>query len=267
MSSLNIDELRAAAQAAREGHMVPQPTRRRPLAGHLLHWVLSLVGAAALFVAYQHLQINGAALSAYGCLAGAALLALSPLKALLHGVFTVERGVMHLMHVVAGLGLVALPLSGLVSGTPVLTHAALAPFAMMGAAQALMHSNEPRNTAESRAMRSFVSSLPEVAQFSSGRDFTSPAAVKRAVSVLGDLISKAQTLGESELEADPGFRSALKQVGVRTGLSLSLDAISHSIDVMGRSPAAAAAAPALRARLAQVRRSIAPPAGARARRS
>lgn len=46
---------------------------------------------------------------------------------------------------------------------------------------------------------------------------------------------------------------------MRTGLSLSLDAISHSIDVMGRSPAAAAT-PALRASPARVRRAIALPA-------
>lgn len=69
------------------------------------------------------------------------------------------------------------------------------------------------------------------------------------------VISKAQTLGETGVLSDPGFQS----VGVRTGLSLSLDAISHSIDVMGRSPAAAAT-PALRACPARVRRAIAPPA-------
>lgn len=73
----------------------------------------------------------------------AALLVLSPLKALLHAVFTVEYSAMHVAHVVAGLGFAALPVSGLVSGSPVLTHAALAPFAMMGTAQALMHSNKP----------------------------------------------------------------------------------------------------------------------------
>jgi hypothetical protein len=259
MSGLNIDQLRAAAQAGGAQPVSPQP-RRASLGGHLLHWVLALAGAMALFVAYQHLMINGATVPAYGCLVGAALLALSPLKALVHALFTVERGAMHLVHVVAGLGLVALPVSGLVSGTPVLTHAALAPFAMMGAAQALMHANNPRDAAQARAMRSFVTSMPEIAQFTSSRDFTSPANVQRAVTVLSDLISKAQTLGETELASDPGFQSALKQVGLRTGLSLSLDAIGHSIDVMGQSPAAAASAPALRARLAQVRRAMNQPA-------
>ena len=124
---------------------------------------------SALFVAYQHLKINGAPTPAYVCLAGAALLALSPLKALGHAMFTVERGAMHLVHVVAGLALMALPVSGLVSGTPVLMHAALAPFAMMGAAQALMHSGKPRNAAQSQAMRSFVTSLRSCLEMTGAR--------------------------------------------------------------------------------------------------
>jgi hypothetical protein len=264
MNSLNVNKLRAAAQAAGVRQLgEPGASRRPSVTGHMLHWVLAAVGATALFVAYQHLKINGAAAPAYVCLAGAALLALSPLKALVHAMFTVERGAMHLVHVVAGLALMALPISGLVSGTPVLTHAALAPFAMMGAAQALMHSDKPRNAAQSQAIRNFVTSLPEVAQFTSTRDFTSPANVERAVRVLSDLISKAQALGETELRADPQFQSALQQVGMRTGLSLGLDAISHSIDVMARSPQGAVVAPALQARLAQVRGSIAKPARAR----
>jgi len=266
MNSLNVNELRAAAQAAGMQQLgEPRPSRRPSVAGHMLHWILAAAGATALFVAYQHLKINGAAVPAYVCLAGAALLALSPLKALGHALFTVERGAMHVVHLVAGLALMALPISGLVPGTRVLMHAALAPFAMMGAAQALMHSDKPRNAAQSQAMRNFVTSLPEVAQFTSSRDFTSPANVERAVTVLGDLISKAQALGETELRADPRFQSALQQVGMRTGLSLGLDAISRSIDVMARSPQAAAAAPELQARLAQVRHSIAEPAGARSR--
>ncbi len=260
MSSLNVNELRAAAQAAGVRQLgEPGASRGPSVARHMLHWILAAVGATALFVAYQHLKINGAAVPAYVCLAGAALLALSPLKALVHAMFTVERGAMHLVHVVAGLALMALPISGLVSGTPVLTHAALAPFAMMGAAQALMHSNKPRNAAQAQAIRNFATSLPEVAQFTNSRDFTSPANIQRAVTVLGDLLSKAQALGESELQADPQFQSALRQVGVRTGLNLGLDAIDHSIDVMARNPQGAPAARALRARLAEVRRSVAEP--------
>jgi hypothetical protein len=249
--------LQAAAAATRH----PTPAAGgAALARHLLHWVLALASSVALFVAYEHLKLNGQAMPAYACLAGSALLVLNPLKALVHRVFSIERGVMHLLHLVGGLGLIALPATGVVSGMPMLTHAALAPFAIMGAAQAVMHQNHPRNAAQAAALRNFATSLPEVEQFARSGDFTSPANIARAVRVLTDLLSKAQVLGETELKSDPGFQSALKQVGVRTGLSLGLDAISHSIEVMARSPGAAAAAPALRARLAEVRRSLAQPA-------
>jgi len=223
---------------------------------HLVHWVLGLLGATALFVAYQHLSLQGARMPAYACLAGSALLVLSPVKALLHELFTLERRVMHAAHLIGGLALVALPATGMVSGAPVLSHAAMAPFAIMGAAQALMHSNKPRNAAQTEALRNFVTSLPEVAQFANSRDLSSPANITRAVSVLTDLIGKAQVLGQTELDADPGFQSALKRVGVRTGVGLGLDAIQHSIDTMATNPAAAAAVPALRARLAQARRTL-----------
>jgi hypothetical protein len=257
MDPRSVDALRAAAG----GNAVPPPRATPSLAVHLLHWVLGLLGAAVLFVGYEHLKLNGAPGAAYACLAGSALLALSPLKALVHRLFEVERGMMHLVHLAGGLALIALPVTGLVSGAPVLTHAALAPFAIMGAAQAVMHQDHPRNAAQAAALRNFATSLPEVAQFTRTGDFTSPANVQRAVHVLSDLMSKAQALGETELQSDPGFQSALKAVGMRTGLNLSLDVIDHSIDVMAKSPAAASVTPALRARLAQVRRSLAAPAG------
>ncbi len=235
----------------------PQASTGQTFLRHFVHWVLALAGAVVLFVAYEHLSLQGARIPAYACLAGAALLVLSPLKALLHELFTLERGVMHLAHGIGGLALVALPATGMVSGAPVLSRAAMAPFAIMGAAQALMHSDKPRNAAQAEAMRNFVSSMPEVAQFASARDFTSPANVARAVSVLTDLISKAQVLGQTELDSDPGFQSVLRQAGVRTGVGLGLDAIQRSIDTMATAnPAAAAAVPELRARLTQARSTL-----------
>jgi len=238
----------------------PQASTGRTFLRHVVHWVLALVGAVVLFVAYEHLSLQGAKVPAYACLAGSALLALSPLKALLHELFTLERGVMHLAHGIGGLALVALPVTGVVSGAPVLSRAAMAPFAIMGAAQALMHSNKPRNAAQAEAMRNFVSSIPEVAQFANARDFTSPANVARAVTVLTDLISKAQVLGQTELDSDPGFQSALRQAGVRTGVGFGLDAIQRSIDTMAAAnPAAAAHVPELRARLAQARSTLKQP--------
>lgn len=252
------DVLLAASAAATQA---PRTQRGASLARHLLHWVLGWAGAAALFVGYEHLQLNGEALPAYACLAGSALLVLSPVKALLHRLLSLDRGVMHIAHAIGGLGLIALPVTGMVSGTPLLTHAALAPFAIMGAAQALMHSDHPRNAAQAAALRNFATSLPEVEQFTRSRDFASPANVARAVPVLTDLISKAQVLGETELQSDPGFQSAWQQVGMRTGIDLGLDSIDRSIDAMAKSPAGAAAAPALRARLAQARRALAEPTG------
>ncbi len=235
----------------------PQAATGATVLRHFAHWVLALAGAVVLFVAYEHLSLQGARAPAYACLAGSALLALSPLKALLHELFTLERGVMHVAHGIGGLALLALPVTGVVSGVPVLSRAAMAPFAIMGAAQALMHSNKPRNAAQAEAMRNFVSSMPEVAQFASARDFTSPANISRAVSVLNDLISKAQVLGQTELDSDPRFQSALRQAGVRTGVGLGLDAIQRSIDTMAAAnPAAAAAVPELRARLAQARNTL-----------
>lgn len=219
---------------------------------HLVHWALGLVGAAALFVAYQHLSLQGASMPAYACLAGSALLALSPVKALLHELFTIERGVMHVAHLIGGLALVALPATGVVSGAPVLSHAAMAPFAVMGAAQALMHSNKPRNAAQAQALRNFVTSMPEVEQVTRGR-LDSPQNAARAVAVLTDLIGKAEALGYTELDADPGFQSALRQATTRVGLTLALDQMQKAVGSLAANPAAAGAVPDLEARLARAR--------------
>ena len=110
------------------------------------------------------------------------------------------------MHGLGGLAVVGLTMSGAVQGRPILTHAALAPFAIMGAAQAVMHQDHPRNAAQAAALQRFASSLPEVEAFMKG-DLTSPANARRAVAVLTDLIGKAQALGETELAADPNFKA------------------------------------------------------------
>jgi hypothetical protein len=126
----------------------------------------------------------------------------------------------------------------------------------MGAAQAIMHQDHPRNAQQAEALRRFATSLPEVAQFTSARDLSSPANVARAVSVLNDLLTKAQALGETELAADPAFQSALRRVSTRAGLGLGLDSIEHTIDMMAANPAAAGAAPSLRKHLLAVRQAV-----------
>src|SRR6185312_15339567 len=111
-----------------------------------------------------------------------------------------------LVHIVGGVGLGVLPLTGVVSGTPVLTRAATAPFAMMGAAQALMHSNNPRNAEQAAAMHRFVESMPELQAIGNPRSFSSGASAQRAITALSDVIGKAQSLGQTELQSDPAFR-------------------------------------------------------------
>jgi hypothetical protein len=226
-----------------------------PILTRLIVYAACLASASWLYVGYQHFKVSGQSTVGTVCLVTAALLALAPVRALLSELLGLEGKVLHLLHGLGGLALIAVPAIGLVSGTPMLTHAAKAPFALMGAAQALMHSNSPRNAQQAEAIRNFAASLPEVAQFTKG-DLTSPANISRAISVLTDLIGKAQALGETELQADPGFQSALRQATARFGLTLSLDSIDHAVDALGDSQADPAQVRALRRQLAEARETI-----------
>lgn len=224
----------------------------RNLLGRILLHTLSLVCAAGAFVAYQHFKLNGQSTAATVSLVAAAVLAFSPVRALLGEFFRLEGKVLHAAHGLGALGLVGLAAGGVVSGTPLLNHAAMAPFAIMGAAQAIMHQDHPRNAQQAAALRNFATSLPEVAQFTQG-SLTDPANAARAVKVLTDLIGKAEVLGETELQADPKFQSALAQATAHTGLTLGLDSIDQAIDKLSKNPSAAAAIPELRRRLAKAR--------------
>jgi membrane-bound ClpP family serine protease len=137
-----------------------------------------------------------------------------------------------------------------------MSHAAMAPFAIMGAAQAVMHQDHPRNAKQAAALATFASSLPEVAEFTSSKDLTSPANAERAVKVLTDIIGKAQALGETELQADPRFQSALSQASARTGVNLGLDAVNLALDRLAANPATAPMVPELRKQLAQARKTF-----------
>ena len=217
-----------------------------------LHCLLLLLAAIA-FVAYQHFKLHGQSTQALTSLLAAGVLALAPIRALIGEIFSVEAKVLHALHGIGGLAFVGLAAGGVISGQQLLNRAAMAPFAIMGAAQALMHPNHPRNAKQAEAMRRFATSLPEVAEFTRSGDLTSPENVGRAVYVLNDLISKAEALGETELEADPNFQSALARATTRTGLTLGLDAVDQGINRLAANPAAAAAVPALRERLAKAR--------------
>jgi len=120
-----------------------------------------------------------------------------------------------------------------------------------------MHQNRPRNAKQAAALRRFAESLPEVAQFTSARNLASPENAKRAIAVLTDIVSKAQALGETELEADPGFQSALGRVSTRFGAGLGLDAVSLALAKLAANPATAGAVPGLRAQLGRARQALA----------
>ena len=217
----------------------------------LLHGVFLLI-AVGCFAAYLHFKVGGRSDAALASLVAAAGFGFAPVRDLVRLVFRVEGKALHLVHALGGLALVGLPVAGVVSGTPVLTRTAMAPFAVMGAAQALMHQNHPRNAKQAAAMQSFAASLPEVAQFAGG-NLASPANAQRAVVALSDILAKAQALGQTELDADPGFQSALNQVSTRFGANLGLDAVDLALGKLAANPATAAAVPELRKELASAR--------------
>jgi hypothetical protein len=224
--------------------------------GKLLLHTLFLIIAIGLLAGYEHFHVEGRPTAALVCLVAAGVFGFLPARDLIRIFFGIEGKVLHLVHAVGGLALLALPLTGVVKGTPVLTHAAMAPFAIMGAAQAVMHQNQPRNAKQAAAMQRFAASLPEVAQFASGKDLASPANAMRAATVLSDIITKAQALGQTELEADPRFQSALSQVSARFGANLGLDAVDAVLNKLAANPATAGAVPELRKRLAAARKTI-----------
>jgi hypothetical protein len=240
-----------ASQPLSEASAPERPAGRSILGRILLHGA-ALAAAAAAFVAHQHFKLQGQSTPALVSLIVAAVLAFAPLRALLGEFFAIERRVLHAFHGLGALALMGLSAGGVFSGGSLLNHAALAPFALMGAAQAVMHQDHPRNAQQAAALQRFASSLPEVAQFTRG-SLTSPANAARAVTVLQDLITKAEALGETELQADPNFQSALARATTRTGLTLGLDSIDQAINKLAANPATATAVPELRRRLARAR--------------
>jgi hypothetical protein len=228
----------------------------RPGRGVLRHFIVSLVailGACGLYLAHEHYSVAHDTTHSLLALGGAALLAFVPLRSIIGAAFRLESKVMHALHGIGALALAALFSSGVIPGGSVLTHASLAPFAIMGAAQAVMHQNHPRNARQAQALRRFAASLPEVEQFTRG-SLASPQNAVRAVVVLQDLIGKAEALGYTELDADPGFQGALRQTTTRVGLTLALDQMQKAVTTLAANPTTAGAVPELEARLAKARR-------------
>jgi hypothetical protein len=234
----------------------PRRATARSVATRVLVHVGLLLVAVGCLGAYQHFKIEGQPSASIASLAGVALFGFAPLRDLTHIAFGIEGTVLHLVHLAGGLALGALPFTGVVSGTPVLTRAATAPFAMMGAAQALMHANNPRNAQQAAAVHRFVESMPELASVGNPKNFSTAAGAQRAIAALSDIIGKAQSLGETELQSDPAFRSAWSQASARFGANLGLDAVDDAIGKLSGNPATAAAVPGLRSRLALARRTL-----------
>ena len=237
---------------------IPSPTK--PWWSVVLRFLVHagfLVVALGCLAGYEHFAAEGQQNASIVSLVAAAGFGFLPLRDIAGVVFKISGAALHGVHVVGGLALVALPLTGVVSGTSVLSHAALAPFSMMGAAQALMHSNQPRNAKQEAALRQFVASLPQIEQFAGSKSVASPENAARAVAVLTDIVAKAQVLGQTELDADPGFQSALRQVTTRFGASLGLDAVDAALNQLAANPVTARAVPGLRDQLAAARRSLA----------
>ena len=247
--------MRALQDAAAAAPLAPRRPALGTVARFLLHGVSLLVGVAA-FVAHEHYALQGDATASMATLVAAAGFGLLPLRALLHAVFAIEGKILHVAHGLGSLSFVALTLGGAVSGKTLMPQAAMAPFAIMGAAQAIMHQGHPRNAEQASALQRFATSLPELEAFTKGGDLSSPANARRAVVVLTDLVTKAQALGETELRADPEFQSALRAAPTRIGLSLGLDAIDRAIGTLAANPATANAVPDLRRRLAAARKTV-----------
>jgi hypothetical protein len=247
--------MNAPGQPVSEGS-APRRTSLGSVAARILLHLGFLAIAVGCLIAYEHFRAGGNSGAALASLVAGAVLGFAPVRDVVRIVFKVEGKALHFAHGLGGVALLGLPVAGVVSGPPVLSHAALAPFAIMGAAQAVMHQHTPRSARQAAALRTFAASLPEVAQFASSKSLASPENARRAVAVLSDILAKAQALGQTELETDPGFQSALRQVSTRFGANLGLDAVALALSKLAASPVTAGAVPELRQQLASARRTI-----------
>jgi hypothetical protein len=232
-----------------------EPRGRPLIARILLHGAALLVGIGC-YAAHEHFKLHGQSTPALLTLIAAGVLVLAPLRAVIGALFATERKLLHFAHGLGGLTIVGLTAGGAMSGGPLLDHAALAPFAIMGAAQAVMHQNHPRNAEQAAALRRFSLSLQEVQQFAGSKEPMSPENVARSIKVMRDIVAKAQALGETELNSDPGFQSALRRTSARLGLTLGLDSIDQVMGRLATEPTAAKQLPELRRELARARNTV-----------
>ena len=253
MDARQLQLIEQSVSSAQRGRT---PSKGIGVGARLLWHALLLLIAIGCFAAYGHLKVEGRPTAAMSALIVGAVCGFAPLRDVLRLVFRIEGTALHIAHGLGALGLIGLPLSGAVPGTSLFARSWRGPFAIMGAAQAIMHQTQPRNARQAAALQTFAASLPEVAQFTNSKDALSPANAKRAIAVLTDIIGKAQVLGETELDADPGFQGALRQVSTKLGASLGLDAVDLALRNLAGNPATASAVPGLQRQLAQARQRI-----------
>lgn len=158
-----------------ENLSAPRPPARSIVGRVLLHGVFLLTTVVA-FAAYEHFKLHEESAQSLASLLAAAGFGLAPLRALVRELLAIEGKMLPAVHAGGGLALSGLALGGVISGGPLLTHAALAPFTIMGAAQAVMHQDHPRSPEQAEALRRFATSLPEVEQFTKSGELTSAAA-------------------------------------------------------------------------------------------
>jgi hypothetical protein len=258
-----LAELDARGDAPQPDTAPSSDLRRRVwriVAKIVLHGGFLLIAVACL-AAYAHFKITGNSTVSLASLVAAAGFGFAPVRDIVRVVFRIEGTALHVVHGLGGLALAVLPLTGVVSGAPLLNNAWRAPFAIMGAAQAVMHQNHPHNAQQAAALQRFAASLPEVAVLADTKSLANPANAQRAVAALSDVLVKAQALGETELDADPGFQSALAQVSTRFGANLGLDAVDLALTRLAANAVTAGAVPGLRRQLAQARRTLGGPGG------
>jgi hypothetical protein len=202
---------------------------------------LFLALALGLYLTYRHYSLLNQSTPALASLGGTAVFGWATIRGLMarlrHFAFVLIPGV---------------ALLGYWKGAPMVDQFAQSPFAIMAAMQAVMHQDHPRSAAQAAALRQFASSLTEVGRFA-GSDLRSPANAARAIQVIGDIMTKAEYLGATELRSDPGFQNAVRNTTMRTGINWGLDSVVATLRALANNPSIAKQVKDLRRRVDALR--------------
>jgi hypothetical protein len=231
--------------------VAPQPETPAITGSPPWHWIgkflvrgLFVVLALGLYLTYRHYNLAGRQAPALASLGGAAVF-----------VWAAIRGLLGRLRQLAFVLVPAAALLGYWQGAPLVDQFAQSPFAIMGAMQAVTHQNHPRSAEQAAALRQFANSLTEVGSFAGG-DLRSPANAARALQVIGNIVTKAEYLGATELRSDPGFQNALRNTALRTGIGWGLDTADAALRSFGGNASIARQVTELQQRLREVRRRL-----------